>query len=125
MKNSVLIFWLVLIALIVIGVGASFLIKAKPGQYDSLAQCLTDKGVIFYGAFWCPHCQNTKRMFGNSARLLPYFECSTPDGQGQVQACKDKGISSYPTWVFPDGKILTGEHTLQELSSASGCPLTQ
>ncbi len=123
MKNGVTIFWLIIVALVVIGVGASFYVGKKPGQLDSFAQCLTDKGVIFYGAFWCPHCQATKRMFGNSARLLPYKECSTPDGQGQLQVCKDAGVSSYPTWVFPDGSRLTGERTLQELATASQCQL--
>ncbi|MES2014564.1 MAG: protein disulfide isomerase family protein [Patescibacteria group bacterium] len=94
-----------------------------PGPYDTLAQCLKDKGVIFYGAFWCPHCQATKKMFGSSAKLLPYVECSTPDGNSQTQACIDKGIKSYPTWIFPDGSQLTGEHTLKELAEKSSCPL--
>ncbi|OGG53532.1 hypothetical protein A2851_03755 [Candidatus Kaiserbacteria bacterium RIFCSPHIGHO2_01_FULL_53_29] len=124
MKNGVVIFWLILIALIVAGVGASVFVKAAPSKLDGFAQCLKDKGVIFYGAFWCPHCQRTKAMFGSSAKLLPYVECSTPDGQGQTQICVDKKITSYPTWVFLNSTTtLTGERTLQELSSASGCPL--
>ena len=122
-KNGVLIFWLVIISLIVIGVASSFYVSSQPGKYDQFAQCLTDKGAIFYGAFWCPHCQATKRMFGASQRLLPYTECSTPNGQDQLQICKDAGVQSYPTWVFPDGTRLTGERTLAELSSASGCEL--
>jgi thiol-disulfide isomerase/thioredoxin len=123
MKNGVMLFWLGIIALVVIGVGASFYVGKQPGKLDALAQCLTDKGVVFYGAFWCPHCQKTKKMFGSSARLLPYVECSTPDGKDQTQICKDKKITSYPTWVFPDGSILNGEHTLQELAAKSGCAL--
>ena len=123
MKKGVLIFWLIIIVLIVAGVGLSFIPSAAPSNLDTFAQCLKDNGTIFYGAFWCPHCQKTKAMFGSAAKLLPYVECSTPDGQGQTQICKDKGIQSYPTWVFPDGTTLTGEHTLQELSAASKCPL--
>ncbi len=122
-KNSVAIFWLIIILLIVVGVGSSFYVGSKPGKYDTFAQCLKDKGVIFYGAFWCPHCQATKRMFGSSQRLLPYTECSTPNGQDQLQVCKDAGVQSYPTWVFPDGTRLNGERTMAELSSASGCQL--
>jgi len=125
MKKGVLIFWLIIIILIVVGVGAAFFAKAAPGQLDGFAQCIKDKEVIFYGAFWCPHCQNTKAMFGNSAKLLPYVECSTPDGKGQLQACIDKGVESYPTWMRPDGTKITGERTLQELSEFSGCPLPQ
>jgi len=131
MKKGTLIFWLVVLALVVAGIGSSFTLNAGPGKLDSFAQCLKDKGVIFYGAFWCPHCQATKRMFGKSEALLPYVECSTPDGQGQTQICKDKNITGYPTWVFPlasttagtnaTSTILTGERTLEELATASGC----
>ncbi len=126
MKKGMMIFWLVILALIVAGLGSSMFIKAQPGTFDTFAQCLKDKGVVFYGAFWCPHCQNTKAMFGNSAKLLPYVECSTPDGKGQTQICIDKEIKNYPTWTFPNATTtLTGEHTLQELSQASECPLPQ
>lgn len=100
----------------------------KPGKYDTFAQCLGEKGAIFYGAFWCPHCQNQKAMFGRSARLLPYTECSTPNGQGQLAVCKDLGINTYPTWYFasstsenPD--IVTGEISLEELAVRTSCPL--
>lgn len=125
MKKGVVIFWLVLLALIVAGIGLSVFSSARPGQLDGFAQCLKERGVIFYGAFWCPHCANTKAMFGSSAKLLPYVECSTPDGQGQLEICKEKKVTNYPTWVFPDGQILTGERTLQELSDISKCPLPQ
>ena len=88
-----------------------------PGKYDQFAQCLADKGAKFYGAFWCPHCQNQKRMFGSkSAKLLPYTECSTPDGKGTTQACIDAGVKSYPTWKFADGTELVGEIPLIQLA---------
>jgi thiol-disulfide isomerase/thioredoxin len=124
MKNGVVIFWLVLLALIVSGIGVSFVADRTPSKLDGFAQCLTEKGVVFYGAFWCPHCQKTKAMFGGSAKFLPYVECSTADGQGQTEACKQKDIKSYPTWVFQNSTTtLTGERTLQEISELSGCPL--
>ncbi len=126
MKRGVLIFWLVIAALIIAGIGSSFAFTAGPGKLDTFAQCLKDKGAKFYGAFWCPHCQNTKAMFGKSAKLLPYIECSTPDGKGQLQVCKDAGIQSYPMWTFANSTTtLTGERTLQELSTITGCPLPQ
>ena len=124
MKRGVLIFWLVILALIVLGVGASFLSCARPGKYDTLAQCIKDKGVIFYGAFWCPHCAKTKQMFGSSAKLLPYTECSTPDGQKQTQICIDKKIQSYPTWIKPDGTSINGEHTIKEIADFAGCQIS-
>lgn len=123
MKKGVTIFWLTILALIVMAVGGSFFVSAQPGKLDTFAQCLKDEGAVFYGAFWCPHCQATKGLFGRSAKLLPYVECSTADGQGQTQACADKGISNYPTWEFADGSRLTGERTLQELAEKTGCQL--
>ena len=86
-----------------------------------LAQCLKDKGVVFYGAFWCPHCQSQKAMFGAAAKLLPYVECSTPDQKGQYQVCINKNVQSYPTWDFPDGSRMTGEVSFAKLAEKSGC----
>ncbi|HEY4504811.1 MAG TPA: hypothetical protein VJI73_03495, partial [Candidatus Paceibacterota bacterium] len=37
-----------------------------PGELDAFANCLKDRGAIFYGAFWCPHCANQKKLFGKS-----------------------------------------------------------
>ncbi|MEK7106802.1 MAG: protein disulfide isomerase family protein [Patescibacteria group bacterium] len=125
MKKRVLIFWLIVLALIVGGIGVSMSVSTGPGKLDSFARCIKDSGTVYYGAFWCPHCQATNKLFGKSKKLLPYVECSTPDGQRQMQICKDKNITGYPTWVFPDGNILTGERTLAELGAASGCTLPQ
>ena len=67
---------------------------SKPGQYDDFAKCLGEKGLKFYGAFWCPHCQAQKALFGKSKELLPYIECSTADGKGQTEICKQKNVTS-------------------------------
>ena len=95
------------------------------GKYDVFVNCIKENGVVFYGAFWCPHCNNNKEMFGNSKNLLPYVECSTEDGQGQVQVCKDEGITGYPTWKFADGTKLPGEITLETLAQKTSCALPQ
>ncbi len=96
----------------------------KPGQYNALATCLGEAGAKFYGAFWCPHCNNQKKAFGKSSELLPYVECSTPDGKGQTQVCLDNQIQSYPTWIFADGTRLTGEQTPQALAEKTACEAT-
>ncbi len=92
---------------------------------DSFAKCLADKGAKFYGASWCGHCQNQKKMFGESVGFLPYVECSTPDGNDQTAACKENNITSYPTWVFTDGSRESGELSLQKLSEKTGCQLSE
>lgn len=125
MKKGVLIFWLIILAVVVAGVGVSISGSVGPGKYDAFAQCLADKGVKMYGAFWCPHCQRTKALFGKSAHLLPYIECSTPDGKAQTQVCIDNKVVQYPTWVFPNGVRFSGEHALQEIATNSGCVLPQ
>jgi len=91
----------------------------------ALAEHLTDIGAKMYGASWCPHCQEQKRIFGSAARYLPYVECS-PDGQGTVQAevCRAQNIESYPTWVVNGGRreeVLS----LDELVRVSGFKLPQ
>ncbi len=116
--------WVIAIVLFVAFiVGLKYLKTNQPGELDGFAQCLAEKKVTFYGAFWCPHCQSQKSLFGRSARLLPYQECSTPDSRGQLQICKDKGIQSYPVWEFEDGSRLDGEQTLQTLADKTGCQL--
>lgn len=114
--------WWMLFGVAVVLVGALLTLnKATPGAQDALAQCISDSGAKFYGAFWCGHCQAQKRAFGKSERLLPYIECSTPDGQGQQQVCKDAGIESYPTWRFAEGEQLTGEVALKTLAERTKC----
>lgn len=90
--------------------------------YDGFAQCLADKGALFYGAFWCPHCREQKELFKNTKKL-PYVECSTPDQKDQVQICKDEHIQSYPTWKFEDGTVVEGGMSLEALSEKTNCEL--
>lgn len=110
------------IALVAI-IGGLVYANNAPSKYDGFAMCLKDKGATFYGAFWCPHCQKQKSMFGNAKRYLPYVECSTPDGNAQVPICIDKGIKNYPTWVFADMSSTTGEQQLSVLAEKTGCVL--
>jgi len=96
---------------------------AQPSKYNDFAQCLADQEATFYGAFWCPHCEDQKRLFGRSEGLLPYVECSTPNRQDQTQVCKDAEITSYPTWEFADGEREDGVVTLKDLAEKTGCVL--
>jgi thiol-disulfide isomerase/thioredoxin len=127
MKNSTIV---VAGAAILLLVGVMFYMSSAPktgvaAPLDGFAQCLQSKGVKFFGAFWCPHCQAQKRLFGSSVSKLPYIECSTPDGNGQTAICKENGIQSYPTWVYADGSTSTGEQSLDTLAGKSGCVLPQ
>lgn len=87
-----------------------------------LAQCLAQKQVTMYGAYWCPHCQDQKKLFGDAFHDVPYVECTS-----ETKRCEAKGVQGFPTWFVPDGKgsekKLVGEQTLETLSRESGCPL--
>lgn len=122
MKKAIL----VLSILLVIG-GVYWLQKTpdKAGRLDVFAACIKDAGAKFYGAFWCPHCQKQKAMFGSSARRLPYIECSTPDGKGQLPICIEAGVTGYPTWIFADSTIKTGEVSLEDLGQITQCQLPE
>ncbi len=93
------------------------------GKLADFAQCLADEGAKFYGTFWCPHCQDQKDLFGSAKDALPYIECSTADGRGQLQICADNKIEGYPTWRFTDGTEQPGTMTLEALSDKTGCEL--
>jgi hypothetical protein len=120
---------LIIVSLVVIA-GASYLVTRSDagggpadGRYVALAQCIAESGTTFYGAFWCGHCKDQKEAFGDAVDYLPYVECSTPDGRGQLQECVDAGITSYPTWVFANGQKVSSNIAVKSLAEATGCPM--
>lgn len=126
MKLTSLHYFIFFIVIVVGGIIAARLWgETQPGKYDEFAQCISDSGAKFYGAFWCPHCESQRDMFGNSERLLPYVECSTPDRQNQTPACIDAGIQSYPTWDLADGTRINGVQSFSELAEATECEFTE
>jgi uncharacterized membrane protein/glutaredoxin len=92
-------------------------------QVRALAEHLADKGVLFYGASWCPHCQEQKRVFGASAKRLPYVECNLAGPTApQASACSAAGVNTYPTWVINGRRFVGQVLTLAELADATGFP---
>ena len=111
-------------ALLVVIVLIVFVIvqKSGPSRYDQFAQCLTDKGVKMYGAWWCPHCTKQKALFEGGFGKVTYVECSLPN-RAMNQLCKDEKIEGYPTWEFSDGTRRSGEISLEDLAKRSACEL--
>jgi uncharacterized membrane protein/glutaredoxin len=92
-------------------------------QVRALAEHLSNKGVLFYGASWCPHCQEQKRLFGASAKRLPYIECNLAGPSApQASACSAAGVDTYPTWVINGRRFVGQVLTLAELADATGFP---
>jgi thiol-disulfide isomerase/thioredoxin len=92
-----------------------------PGKYADVAKCLTEKGVVMYGAYWCPHCQAQKEAFGDDVQFLPYQECDDGAKGGNHALCLEKGVSSYPTWVFPGQGNLVGQQPIFVLAKIANC----
>ena len=75
-------------------------------RLKALATHLESSGAKFYGAFWCPRCQEQKNAFEASAPRLPYVEC-TPSGRNGPRslACVNASVERYPTWVIGQRRI--------------------
>lgn len=90
---------------------------ATPYQ-QALAGHLARTHAVMYGAYWCPHCQEQKAMFGAAAAALPYVECD-PKGAGARPAlCERAGVKVFPTWVIDD-RVYEGTRSLEELARLS------
>jgi hypothetical protein len=101
-----------------LAVVAVFLILFWPraaASKKTLGQCLTEKGVIMYGADSCENCANQKKLFGGDFGNVQYVNC-----EFHYQLCQEKGISVYPVWSFND-RTLPGTRPLTELSKFAGC----
>ncbi len=89
-------------------------------QYiENLAKTLTEKGMVMYGAYWCHHCQDQKKAFGDAVKYIDFVECDSKGQNANPDECVAQGIESYPTWVY-QGKKYTGYKTLSELAQIVG-----
>ncbi len=119
MNKKAIIITIIILVLLIAGIIVIYPRNpGTPGKLDEFAKCLRDKGATMYGAYWCSHCQNEKKAFGDSFRFIPYVECTQ-----ETQRCIAADINGYPTWTFPDGRKFEGEQGIQRLSQESGCLL--
>jgi len=109
------------------GAPGAFWAKPKAGQEPAsskeqlaLADHLKRQGMLFYGAWWCSHCQHQKALFGSPAQeRLPYVECDKDDSGRQ--RCNAAQVRAYPTWDYK-GERRAGVLTLEELKLWSAFP---
>lgn len=86
----------------------------------ALANHLKQIGAKFYGAFWCPYCNQQKQLFGEQAfRQINYIECDASGNNPQPKLCIKAGINAFPTWEIK-GKQYQGIKSLKELADLSG-----
>lgn len=93
----------------------------EPGKYAETAKCLTEKGVVMYGAFWCPHCNSQKAAFGEAVQYITYQECDEKGENSDRLACLQAGVTSYPTWIFPGQGHLIGAQPIFALAKLANC----
>jgi len=111
-----------LAAAILVPFGAAF-IFAMPssvggGSEAALARHLRETGAVMYGAYWCPHCQEQKALFGDAARDLPYVECDPSGVNARPDLCEKAGVKAFPTWVV-GGQRREGVQSIDALADAS------
>jgi len=90
----------------------------KSAKYDDFAECVTDSGAVFYGTLWCPHCKKQKTLFGDAISKINFVDCDA-----EKDLCRQKGITSYPTWIFGDGSRRSGTQSLENIAKKTNCPL--
>lgn len=107
-----------IVSLLIIAILFAFYLKfnSASGINDTLAQCLTQKGVVMYGTEWCQHCQEQKQLFGQSFIYVNFVNCDL-----NPNACTAAGVEGFPTWVFTDGPSVSGKQSLEYLAKRSGC----
>jgi uncharacterized membrane protein len=99
---------------------AGWLLPPENPRLAALAEHLEQRGAKFYGASWCPKCQEQKALFGRSAERLPYVECSPQGRNGPVAfACVSANVAAFPTWIIR-GRNYPEVLQPEELASRSG-----
>lgn len=99
----------------------NFTISSHSGVAEiELARHLTAIGAKKYGAFWCPHCQEEKQLFGKEAfPEINYIECDSRGKNAQPELCQAANIKGYPTWEI-NGNFYSGLKSLEKLADLSG-----
>ena len=102
--------WSIVGLVLLLLVGAFTYARSRPGRWDGFAECLTEKGMVMYGAIeWCSYTQKQAAMFGKSFKKLNYQDHTNLPG-----------IKKTPTWVF-NGKWLDGVQSFERLAAETGC----
>ncbi|MBW6442367.1 hypothetical protein K0A97_01125 [Patescibacteria group bacterium] len=109
---------IILIALILI----FFIFKIyrdKTSTLNDFNECLSEKGLVFYGTTWCPACSSLVETLGGYESVIPvYIDCI----QNQ-ERCNEEKKTNYVPEIQINGEVYEGPRTLESLSVITGCPL--
>ena len=80
------------------------------------AKYLSNKNIVMYSAYWCPHCNDQKQLFGKQAvEELIIVECAKDGKNNQYKLCQEKGIEGFPSWEI-NNRLYSGTMSLDELA---------
>jgi uncharacterized membrane protein/glutaredoxin len=99
---------------------APAVINSSTPEAIALADHLTTTGAVMYSAWWCPHCNDQKQLFGKEAvERLTIVECAADGRDSQTELCAAKGVQGFPSWEI-DGQLDSGARSLEKLAELSG-----
>ena len=82
----------------------------------NFAKFLTNNNIVMYSAYWCPHCNDQKQLFGKKAvEELKIVECAKDGKDNQYELCQEKGIEGFPSWEI-NSQIYSGTMSLNKLA---------
>ena len=118
----------IIIGVIILGYNLAVGEQSK-GLPASFAECLTEKGLVMYGSYTCPHCLAEKKLFGPSFKYVQYVECHPAGPNPDLPRCAKNGVDAYPTWTIErNGTTIskeTGYLNARQLSILSECELPE
>lgn len=96
-------------------------------DYTKFAQCLNDKGVVYYKSVKCNNCKRQEKLFGKAYSRLNSVECHPEGSNANPALCLSRKISKTPTFAIEkegvEQKRAEGLQPLDKLASFSGCSL--
>lgn len=112
----------------VLAVGVTFFAQSGnvvQADYSGLAECLNNRGMVYYKSVRCSNCQRQEKLFGQAYTLLNSVECH-PDGPGgNPELCLEKGIDKTPTFLIEENgqeiDRLEGLTPIDKLAEFAGC----
>jgi len=102
-------------------VGPAVTTTSGPAEL-ALARHLREIGAKEYGAYWCPHCQDQKRLLGKeAAAIIDYVECDPRGQNSRAEICQAAAanVKGFPTWEIK-GQFYSGTQSLEKLADLSG-----
>lgn len=114
MKKQTQITLVLIILIVLIAVVVIYIKNQNPGIPADLAKCIGSKSEL-YVKLGCTHCEDQKKMFGDSLKYLNVTDCWY-----ERDFCLVKGIEKIPTWVINRTQY-TGVQEIETLKNLTGC----